>query len=52
MIGHSFMSALLIRIVDGGHMLSSTIDFVVMVWISAISAVVTIAAVSSLLGMG
>lgn len=52
MIGHSFMSALLIRIVDGGHMLSSTIDFVVMVWISAVSAVVTIAAVSSLLGMG
>lgn len=51
MIGHSLMSALLIRIVDGGHMLSSTIDFVIMVWISAISAVVTITSVSSLLGM-
>jgi flagellar protein FlaJ len=52
MIGHSFLSAILIRIVDGGHMLSSTIDFVIMVWISGASAVVTMAAVSSLLGMG
>ncbi len=51
MIGHSFLSAILIRIVDGGHMLSSTIDFVIMVWISGASAVVTMAAVSSLLGM-
>jgi len=52
MIGHSFLSAILIRIVDGGHMLSSTIDFVIMVWISGASAVVTMAAVSSLLGIG
>lgn len=51
MIGHSLMSAILIRIVDGGHMLSATIDFVIMVWISGASAVVTMAAVSSLLGM-
>ena len=51
MIGHSLMSAILIRIVDGGHMLSSTIDFVIMVWISGVSAIVTMAAVSSLLGM-
>lgn len=51
MIGHSLMSALLIRIVDGGHMLSATIDFVIMVWISGASAVVTMAAVSSLLGI-
>ncbi|WP_094228048.1 archaellar assembly protein FlaJ [Methanolobus psychrotolerans] len=51
MIGHSLLSALLIRIVDGGHMLSATIDFVIMVWISGASAVVTMAAVSSLLGM-
>jgi flagellar protein FlaJ len=51
MIGHSLMSAILIRIVDGGHMLSSTIDFVIMVWISGASAIVTMAAVSSLLGM-
>lgn len=51
MVGHSLMSAILIRIVDGGHMLSSTIDFVIMVWISGASAVVTMAAVSSLLGL-
>jgi flagellar protein FlaJ len=51
MIGHSLMSAILIRIVDGGHMLSATIDFVIMVWISGASAVVTMAAVSSLLGL-
>lgn len=51
MVGHSLMSALLIRIVDGGHMLSSTIDFVIMVWISGVSAVFTMAGVASLLGM-
>jgi flagellar protein FlaJ len=51
MIGHSLMSAILIRIVDGGNMLSSTIDFVIMVWISGISAVFTMAGVASLLGM-
>lgn len=51
MIAHSLMSAILVRVVDGGHMLSSTIDFVIMVWISGISAVVTRTAVWSLLGM-
>jgi len=51
MVGHSLMSAILIRVVDGGHMLSATIDFVIMVWISGASAVVTMAAVSSLLGI-
>ncbi len=51
MVGHSLMSALLIRIVDGGHMLSSTIDFVIMVWISGVSAVFTMAGVASLLGI-
>jgi flagellar protein FlaJ len=51
MIAHSLMSAILVRVVDGGHMLSSTVDFVIMVWISGISAVVTRTAVTSLLGM-
>ena len=51
MVGHSLLSAILIRVVDGGHMLSATIDFVIMVWISGASAVVTMAAVSSLLGI-
>lgn len=51
MVGHSLMSALLIRIVDGGHMLSATTDFVIMVWISGASAVVTMSGVSSLLNL-
>lgn len=51
MVGHSLMSAILIRIVDGGHMLSATTDFVIMVWISGASAVVTMAGVSSLLNL-
>lgn len=51
MIAHSLMSALLIRVVDGGHLLSSTLDFVIMVWISGITAVVTQTAIWSLLGM-
>ncbi len=51
MVFHSLLSAILIRIVDGGHMLCATIDFVIMVWISGISAIFTMAAVSSLLGM-
>jgi flagellar protein FlaJ len=51
MVGHSLMSALLIRIVDGGHMLSATTDFVIMVWISGVSAVVTMSGVASLLNL-
>ncbi|WP_342305967.1 archaellar assembly protein FlaJ [Methanolobus sp. ZRKC5] len=51
MVGHSLMSAILIRIVDGGHMLSATTDFVIMVWISGASAVVTMSGVSSLLNL-
>ena len=51
MIAHSLMSALLIRVVDGGHLLSATIDFVIMVWISGITAVITKASIWSLLGM-
>ncbi|RLG23239.1 type II secretion protein F, partial [Methanosarcinales archaeon] len=49
---HSFLSALMIRFVDGGNLLNGTTHFVTMVWIGAISAVVCKAAVSSLLGLG
>lgn len=52
MVAHSFMSALLIRFVDGGHILRSTTDFVIMVWISAFSAVITTSGVATLLGTG
>ena len=50
MLAHSLMSALLIRFVDGGHILCSMKDFVIMVWISGISAVFTTSGVASLLG--
>ncbi|WP_440953197.1 archaellar assembly protein FlaJ [Methanococcoides sp. FTZ1] len=50
MLAHSLMSALLIRFVDGGHLLCSMKDFVIMTWISGISAVVTTSGVASLLG--
>ena len=52
MIAHSLLSAILIRVVDGGNMLSATTDFVVMVWISGVAAVVTTSGVASLLGTG
>lgn len=51
MIAHSFFSALLIRVVDGGNMLCATTDFVIMVWISGVAAVVTTTGVASLLGV-
>ncbi len=52
MIVHSLLSAILLKVVDGGHMLIAVTNFVIMVWIAAISAVVTQEAVSSLLGIG
>ncbi len=51
MIAHSLLSAILIRVVDGGNMLSATTDFVIMVWISGVAAVVTTTGVASLLGI-
>ena len=51
MVVHSLMSAILIRVVDGGHVFSAAVDFVIMVWISGVSAVVTKAGVGSLLGL-
>ncbi|MEA1984543.1 MAG: archaellar assembly protein FlaJ [Euryarchaeota archaeon] len=52
MIAHSLLSAMLIRVVDGGHMFGAATDFVAMAWIGGISAVVTKVGVSSLLGIG
>ncbi len=50
MIIHSLISALLIRVVDGGHLLCSSTDFVIMCWVSAFSAIITTSGVASLLG--
>ena len=51
-ISHSLLSAIMIRIVDGGNLLNGTTHFVLMVWIGAASAVICKASVSSLLGIG
>ncbi len=51
-VSHSFLSAIMIRIVDGGNLLNGTTHFVLMVWIGAASAVICKASVSSLLGIG
>ncbi|MCD4820797.1 MAG: archaellar assembly protein FlaJ [Methanococcoides sp.] len=50
MVAHSLMSALLLRFVDGGHILRASKDFVIMVWVSAFSAVITVSGVATLLG--
>ena len=47
---HALVSALLIRVVNGGHMLSGTTDFVIMMWIGGAGAVVMEKGVSGLLG--
>jgi len=49
MVGHSLMSALLIRSVDGGSYFNSYIHFVGMVWLSAVSAEISFAAMSTML---
>ncbi|MCE8422869.1 MAG: archaellar assembly protein FlaJ [Candidatus Methanoperedens sp.] len=42
LVGHSFVSSVLIRVVDGGHMFNVYTHFVGMLWISAICAEATI----------
>ncbi|ADI74175.1 Type II secretion system F domain protein [Methanohalobium evestigatum Z-7303] len=49
MVAHSLISALLIRVIDGGSFLRASTDFVIMVWISGLVAVVTDIGVESLL---
>ncbi|ATU08270.1 archaellar assembly protein FlaJ [Methanohalophilus portucalensis] len=48
---HAIISALMIRVVDGGHPLAGAIDFVIMMWIGGGSAVVTEKGIASLLGV-
>lgn len=49
---HSLLSALLIRVIDGGNLLNGTVHFVGMVWISVIAAEASKAGVFSMLGIG
>ncbi len=49
MVGHSLLSALMLRAVDGGSVFNSYIHFVGMVWLSAIAAEVSFAAMLRML---
>ncbi|KCZ71131.1 archaeal flagella assembly protein J [Candidatus Methanoperedens nitroreducens] len=51
MAGHSLMSAMLIRVVDGGHHFNTYTHFVGFVWVSALSAEFTMRAMGPLLGI-
>ncbi|VVB94844.1 Type II secretion system (T2SS), protein F [uncultured archaeon] len=50
MVGHSLISAMLIRVVDGGHHFNTYTHFVGLVWVSAIAAEVTMRSMGPLLG--
>jgi flagellar protein FlaJ len=51
MVCHSLISAMLIRIVDGGHHFNTYTHFVGLVWISALTAELTVRGITPLLGM-
>ncbi len=51
MVCHSLISSMLIRIVDGGHHFNTYTHFVGLVWISALTAEITVQGMGPLLGM-
>jgi len=51
MVCHSLLSAMLIRVVDGGHHFNTYTHFVGLVWISALTAELTLQGMGPLLGM-
>lgn len=51
MVCHSLISAMLIRVVDGGHHFNTYTHFVGLVWVSALTAEVTLQGMGPLLGM-
>ncbi|MCX9013967.1 MAG: archaellar assembly protein FlaJ [Candidatus Methanoperedens sp.] len=51
MVGHSFISASLIRIIDGGHHFNTYVHLVGLVWVSALAAEVTMRGMIPLLGI-
>jgi len=51
MVSHSLISAMLIRVVDGGHHFNTYTHFVGLVWISALTAELTLQGMGPLLGM-
>jgi flagellar protein FlaJ len=48
MVGHSILSALLLRAVDGGSLFNCYIHFVGMVWLSAILAEISFVVMASM----
>lgn len=51
MVCHSLISSMLIRVVDGGHHFNTYTHFVGLVWVSAISAELTMGSMGPLLGV-
>ncbi len=49
LIIHSTLSSIMIKIVDGGHQVNAYFHFVVMLWISALSALVTDVGIGSMI---
>jgi flagellar protein FlaJ len=52
MVCHSLISSMLIRVVDGGHHFNTYTHFVGLVWVSALTAELTMRGMGPLLGMG
>jgi flagellar protein FlaJ len=50
LIGHSFASAIMIRLVEGGNLKGATQHFVIMMWIGAMSSVLTLKGTASMIG--
>ncbi len=50
MVGHSLLSALMLRAVDGGSVFNTYIHFVGMVWLSAVAAEISFVAMLHMLG--
>ncbi|AEA47473.1 archaellar assembly protein FlaJ [Archaeoglobus veneficus] len=52
LIVHSMLSSVMIKIVDGGHQVNAYFHFVVMLWISALSALATDLGIGSMIKIG
>jgi len=50
LIGHSLASSIMIRIVEGGDIRGATLHFVIMMWIGAVSSILTIKGTASMIG--
>ncbi|MCW7075815.1 MAG: archaellar assembly protein FlaJ [Candidatus Syntrophoarchaeum sp.] len=50
LVGHSFASAIMIKLVEGGSLKGATLHFVIMMWIGAMSSVLTLKGTASMIG--